>query len=446
MSDALLVQHLSRTGPRRSGDVLDDLGLSSATLHRQRAAAGSQIVAHGRARATTLAAVRPLDSVPSGPLPLYTIRPNGRLTNIAHLQPVEPFGYLVDTEGPDAGFHHADPRGGPTAAGTDLPWFLSDLKPEGHLGRAWLRRHPGLGFPRDLARWSGSDVLRYLIHHGVDLPGALLLGVDARAAWEDGRIRRDEVGVVDLDAALVDHAEDDALHGGGSSPGGEQPKFTLRVREADGRLRHLLVKFTAPMAQPAGRRWADLLVAEHLAADTLRSLGIDAVETSIRDAGGRRFLLVERFDRHGERGRSGFVSLLPFDTSGTGQDLRDWTVVSRQLAADGHLSPEAHARVGWLRAYGHALANTDMHLGNLSLRLDGLRITGLAPVYDMLPMHFAPRPGGEVRTDGFRPTGLERAPADSVQAARDTWVRIAQDRRVSKAFQRTARAQAARLE
>ena len=41
-----------------------------------------------------------------------------------------------------------------------------------------------------------------------------------------------------------------------------------------------------------------------------------------------------------------------------------------------------------------------MHLGNLSLAMDG-HVFRLLPVYDMCSMGFAPRSGGEVRPYAF---------------------------------------------
>jgi len=45
-------------------------------------------------------------------------------------------------------------------------------------------------------------------------------------------------------------------------------------------------------------------------------------------------------------------------------------------------------------AIARLIANTDMHLGNLTFHVEGT--FRLAPAYDMLPMAYAPLPGGEV--------------------------------------------------
>ena len=62
----------------------------------------------------------------------------------------------------------------------------------------------------------------------------------------------------------------------GSSAGGEQPKFCAFV---DGK--HRLVKFTEPVTNANSERWADLLLAEHLALTTLADAGIAATHSEI---------------------------------------------------------------------------------------------------------------------------------------------------------------------
>ena len=75
-----------------------------------------------------------------------------------------------------------------------------------------------------------------------------------------------------------------------------------------------------------------------------------------------------------------------------------------------------------------------MHEGNLSF-FPGLK---LAPVYDMLPMHYAPHRGGEVPPKNYAPalplpseaTAWRRA----ATAATSYWERCAIDKRISESF------------
>ncbi len=231
--------------------------------------------------------------------------------------------------------------------------------------------------------------------------------------------------------------------GGGSSPGGEQPKLSLRAWDGD-RPVTLMVKFTAPRDTRVGERWADLLAAEQVAHDVLRAVGIDACVSRLVDVGERRFLLIERFDRHGGVGRSGVVSLRPLDRDGAAADLRRWSIVTAGLVAAGRLDPADHARVGWLEAFGHLIGNNDMHPGNLSLRLRGARVVGLAPVYDMLPMFHASRASGEVRADLYDPrAAVDPVPASARTAAVCYWSRVTGHPGISAAYAAIARAQGA---
>jgi hypothetical protein len=75
--------------------------------------------------------------------------------------------------------------------------------------------------------------------------------------------------------------------------------------------------------------------------------------------------------------------------------------------------------VARLHAFGELIGNTDMHGGNLAFWLnDELPLT-LAPVYDMLPMAWAPGPQGEIVERRF-------APAPPLPGDEENW-RIASD-------------------
>jgi hypothetical protein len=324
----------------------------------------------------------------------------------------------------------------------DLPFFLHEIGPSGFLGRAWLREHDA-DYP-PLSRWTGDDVLRYAVHYGMDLPGAFAVGAPARDL--SGHMKRASVEAGQQHRAYPELASR-ALTSApwGSSPGGDQPKFTTSIIESDGSVRKCIVKFSPPTETEIGQRWADLLMVEHLVHVSLSELGVDSTKSCIIDGPRRRFLEVERSDRHGASGRSGLISLLPFDTDGVASDLRQWRLATESLVRQGHLSASAHQRVQWLTAFGHGIANTDMHLGNLSLRLRGTTIIGLAPVYDMLPMFHAPR-HGEIPQGLYRPRlDREDYPRGSLDAARESWRRVIAHQAISNGFKAVAREQLALL-
>jgi len=82
------------------------------------------------------------------------------------------------------------------------------------------------------------------------------------------------------------------------------------------------------------------------------------------------------------------------------------------------LGPDAE-RLRLLGWFGDLIANDDMHLGNVGLRLTNDRPLRLAPTYDMLPMRLRPASSGEV----VLRTSLEVKPPLPEQ--REDWHHIA---------------------
>ncbi len=167
-------------------------------------------------------------------------------------------------------------------------------------------------------------------------------------------------------------------------------------------MRHVLVKFSPGGTDRVAQRWSDLLVSEHLATRVLHGAGLTPTTSELLVAGGRTFLEAERFDRHGARGRTGLVSLGALANQYLG--ARDnWTAATASLAKMRLISDQDKETVRRLATFGRLIANTDMHFGNLSFRLSFDRKPALAPVYDMLPMLYAPTAGDVVAAREFEP-------------------------------------------
>jgi serine/threonine protein kinase HipA of HipAB toxin-antitoxin module len=156
----------------------------------------------------------------------------------------------------------------------------------------------------------------------------------------------------------------------------------------------LIVKFSEAEQSPVSERWRDLLLAEHLALETLRDAGITAAQSAVFDSGGQRFLEVVRFDRVGNLGRRALHSLFTLDAEFVGAGTGGWPLIARRLADAGHILPAAADEAGLFWAFGTLIGNTDMHSGNLSFVAEHGRPYKIAPAYDMSPMAFAPRSGG----------------------------------------------------
>ncbi len=275
----------------------------------------------------------------------------------------------------------------------DLPWFLDDLRPQGFLGRTFARQYGAeLGLSSDLKDWRTDDIVMSLVRYGRDLQGSFILG-DAMLASVQERIgtgvrtiplaQRKESYPVQAEAALAGEWP-------GSSAAGEQPKFTACVEEEDGAIRHVIVKFSGGAGRPEDQRWADLLVAEHLATVLLVEQGIPAAQTSLLETGGRCFLESFRFDRVGAHGRRGLVSLMALDSAFYGRIDTPWTAAAGRLQGDGWLTAADARRLSVLWWFGTLIGNTDMHYGNVSLFLSPDRPLELAPCYDMVPMFYRP--------------------------------------------------------
>ncbi|MGQ0508322.1 MAG: HipA domain-containing protein [Myxococcaceae bacterium] len=110
-----------------------------------------------------------------------------------------------------------------------------------------------------------------------------------------------------------------------------------------------------------------------------------------------------------------------------------WTKVALKLHADGRLL-EGHARTArWLDTFGQLIGNTDRHLGNLSVFSDSEPFT-LTPVYDMLPMMFAPAQTQlPKRTFMPQPPNSENADvwASAANVAQDYWSELIKTRALS---------------
>ena len=229
--------------------------------------------------------------------------------------------------------------------------------------------------------------------------------------------------------------------------GGEFPKFTTLRQSADGALQHVLVKFSGSDSSPSTRRWADLLVCEHLAGRALEDeAGIAAARSRVYAHAGRTFLEVDRFDRHGALGRSPVVSWLALNGTFVGAAGRPWAEAVQPLAQRGWLEAQDINRILRVWLFGQLIGNTDMHDGNLSfvpMRQGDGHVLRPAPIYDMLPMTYAPVRGVELPVRNYTPRlplPAETGPwQDAARAALAFWGMASTDRRISAGFRRICR-------
>lgn len=412
---AQLLDLLRSGDPLPAGELVRRLGVSRPVLSRLVAEAGDQLRRIGMARATAYVAT---DPVRPNAWPLYRMDADANLVELGTLRALRGERFLFEPSA-DRGtlMRVVDSVPGHFPG---LPWFLDDVRPQGFLGRSMAHRlGRALGVPEDLKSWQLRDTLVGILHGGTGI-GDLLLGqraVDRALIEADAPPDRVEAGHrIDLYPRWAQEALDGEQIG--SSPGGEQPKFTATVITDSGRYA-ALVKFALPGLNVVGARWADLLACEQLALNILREAGFSAARTQLLRSDTHAFLEVERFDRTADvLGRRGFVSLLALDAAFIGVGSADWGMLGEQLAAARLITPQTAAQMAQLYWFGRFIGNSDMHLGNIGFHLTDEGPLALSPVYDMLPMYMASSSGGNLRQ--LLPLTIG-APARAGQAAHIAW-------------------------
>lgn len=423
-----LIRTALARGPLPADSLRAQLDVSRPTLARALANMPGEIVTWGAARATQYALRDNFRGLAD--IPVYRVNATGQIQALGLLRPVRPEGFVVEQPGGITTYHEG------------LPWWLSDMRPQGFLGRALAHQHAGpLGLPPDVRHWSDTDAVRALLVSGSDAVGNLLLGDLARDRFVNAP------APVAVGSGEYPRLAAEALTQGDtwSSAGGEQPKFCAYTASG-----HVLVKFTSAEDNSIATRWRDLLMAEHLALETLAANGVPAARSRVVDVGAQRFLELERFDRVGAHGRCSILSLASLDGEFVGNATAPWPVLTAALAAQRVIASGAHAGAVLLYAFGSLMGNTDMHAGNLSFVSDMGRPYGLSPAYDMLPMAFAPSAGGVMR-DAVATCHLHASvDGDTWRAAHALAVkyttRLAGDSRFSAAFQPCIEALSAHLQ
>ncbi len=370
------------------------LGCSQATLSREMRKAAGAVLALGKAQRTRYVRMRPAGV--SLPLPISQVNADGALQALGQLYTVGmATGSRTAFEGE---------RGVEIFEG--LPWFVSDMRPEGYLGRQFPQRLVEVApdallsasvapqLPQSMGDWSDDHVLRALDWAGHDEPGHLILGRRAL----DLHLRQTPPQAVSKAKKLKRYAElalaSLNADGSMSSAAGEQPKFTQYVQTANGAA-HVIVKFSPADSGEAAQRWRDLLRCEahalNVLAENAQHTGVQAAQATVLHDAQRVYLEVQRFDRVGAAGRLGVISLGAADDHFVGS-RRSWIHAAQQLALQRLLSNQDVQRIALLQAFGHLIHNSDMHLGNIALFYDNVGKANfrLAPIYDMLPMRLRP--------------------------------------------------------
>ena len=400
------------------------LALSQSSFSRLIQNNKSDIITLGAARSTQYALKLPVSPELRGEIPIFRIDQNGNASPYASLCPLANNEYGMKMHGENT-FSLLD----------HIPHLIQNMRPEGFMGRAFCQRYAQeLKLPSDLNSWSDNHALIALAKRGEDMTGNLIVGKESIDRYFE-LAGQDIVAIKsDQKAAAYPRLAEQALEGGviGSSAGGEQPKFTALLQTPSGPSR-VIVKF-AKAETDEGKRWCDLLVCENIAADLLNRNNIQAAKTNIVQHNNWTFLESERFDRTGVWGRLPLVSMKTLEAEFIGGLEDRWSDCANGLLSQSRLTEETCFLIHDIEGFGRLIGNADMHLGNLSLIPKGTQYD-LAPVYDMTPMIYRPKPGG------FLPMGkiaVTSSPAPNIRSlATEFWATAAEDQRLSKGFQAT---------
>lgn len=423
---------LLREQPLPSPSLCRALGISQATLSRLWRDAGPDIIKLGAARSTTYAVKRDIAGV-DHELPIYRVDRTGSASTYCSMRALQNNWYAII----------------PASTGQPefmqgLPYFIEELRPQGFLGRLAPKQNIDLTLPERLSEWTDDDLLLFLSRRGENLPGNIIVGNESYLRWigSPGAGGTRIIATSDREQSYPSYAQ--SANAGtlvGSSAGGEHPKFTAALRAPDGTVSHAIVKFSPSTDAPSGRRWADLLVCEHLAAVVLSQHGVPGCDTAIVEANGRYFLEAQRFDRNGQTGRMPIVSLSSLDSI-FGMLDKPWSTVVVTLHDQGLLSTEDVERVRYADLFGALIGNTDRHPGNLSLSWSDRGGFALLPIYDMLPMMYRPNNQGEIIDREFSIDDMGavdmRFIGLVVEIALDFWRAVQRDDRISLNFKEIA--------
>jgi hypothetical protein len=410
------------------------LGISNPTLLRIIQERGNDIVRVGTTKNARYALRRPLRGS-AEPIPVYKVDRNGKGSLLAYMNLAASTGAVLDVQ--DMGW----PTPPNSSSWWDgLPYPLADMRPQGFLGRSLARQiAQTFGVSDNPEEWSDDDVTHILTVKGSDTQGNLIIGDTAYEEFLQAVINPISPITEDhLTQRYVELAQTATqFGGGGSSAGGEFPKFTTKRALEEASNPYVIVKFSGADDSASVRRWSDLLICEHLALDVIRrSDRLSAPLSRIIEAGGRTFLEVERFDRIGELGRIGTSSLASLDNAYVGLGNGSWIDAAQRLVKEKIIPSDLIEDISVMWWFGKLIANTDMHFGNLTFMIEP-DIT-LSPAYDMLPMLYAPMAGGEVPIREFQLTLPKPQEQDTwsqaFRMAIEFWNVAANDVRITEGF------------
>ena len=408
-----------------SRELTQELDISQPTLSRLLSGMSHEILVMGRGRATCYGLPRKIHDKESR-FPVYVIDPRGD----AHLD-----GHITTLQG---GQYWWDDRNGNGEIFNQLPWFLQDLRLYGYSGRSFAyRRTESLNLPRKLADWNDDDTLYASSCYGEDRVGNIIVGEESLARYLN--FSREHPEPLPMDSRLWTYPQlaQNTLAGKPDSAqlGGEQPKFSACIDD-HGTPCHMLVKFSPASESHESRRYADLLICEHLAMEAIRVAGLSAARSRLLVAGNQVFLCIKRFDRRGLLGRLPIISLRALHAR-IHAPCDNWIDAAIRLEKHRLIVPNEARKLRWLTIFSNFIGNTNQHFGNISLIPHQKDSYIFAPFYGTRPTLYEPV-AGEIPQRLFTPPPIRNEVLKERQGALEAaiffWKSAAIDQRISPGF------------
>lgn len=419
------LRHLLADRALGSRELLQGLNVSQPTLSRLISSMNDEIVVMGKGRATCYGLPRKIHGQ-AGRYPVYTIDPRGDARLYGHLTAIQGGQYWWENSA------------GVGELFNGSPWFLIDQQLSGFGARSFAYRQSKLlNLPRKLADWSEDDMLYANCQCGEDRIGNLLIGEESLARYFS--LAREMVPALDLEARSWKYPQlaQKTLAGEMDSAqvGGEQPKFAVCVDD-QGTPCHMVIKFSPAVDSNEARRYADLLICEHLALEAIRIAGFTAARSRLVIAGNQAFLGLKRFDRRGALGRLPMLSLRALHAR-LQVPCDNWIDAAIRLERNGLISSKDARKLRWFSLFSDLIANTNQHFGNISLIPHQGNSYLLAPAYGARPTIYEPV-AGEIPLRLFTPPPVRNEVAAELPSALEAailfWKSAAVDERISADF------------
>jgi hypothetical protein len=145
--------------PLPAAAMLAELDVSQPTFSRWWRQVGDGVVL-GAGRSSQYALRRPVPGV-IAPIAVFRVGADGQVEAMGTLAPLQGGYYVLNSQ-----------AGSAFTLYEGMPFFMSDLRPQGFLARLEPGRHRDLDLPADIQRWTGDQVVKYMALYSLAMEDA----------------------------------------------------------------------------------------------------------------------------------------------------------------------------------------------------------------------------------------------------------------------------------